>query len=447
MRMYLLIAARNLLQAQRRTALLGLALAGVTALLVVLLALSAGITDSMQRSATTLSTGHVNIGGFFKTKPSDAAPVVLDTAGVRKVVEETVPGLAYVIDRHRGFGKFVSDTGSTLSGLTGIEPAQEQRLAAALTLARESDYFPGGSDARKGDLARLGEPGTVVIFSGNAKKLGVQVGDAVTVASAAFNGVSNSVEVTVVAVAEDIGLLSMWTNFVAKKTILDLYQLKAETTGAVMVYLDDIRRADEVMGLLRQELPKRGYELMDHDPQPFFMKFDPVSGEDWTGQRLDVTTWADEVSFMAGIITGLNMVSVFLVIILLVIIVIGIMNTMWISVRERTGEIGTLRAIGMGRYSVLLMFLLEAVLLGVVAATAGAVVGAVVVTGIDVAQLKVPWEPMKVILLSDELHLVVSAGPLLASILAFTLVAGLSALWPAWRAAKMPPVTAIQTVT
>jgi putative ABC transport system permease protein len=447
MLMYLLIAARNLLQARRRTALLGLALAGVTALLVVLLSLSAGITDSMQRSATTLSTGHVNIGGFFKTKPSDAAPVVLDTAGVRKVVEEKVPGLAYVIDRHRGFGKFVSDTNSLMSGLTGIEPAQESRLAAALTLARESDYREGGSDERKGDLSRLGQPGTVVIFAGNAKKLGVQVGDAITVAAASFNGVSNSVEVTVVAIVEDIGLLSVWTNFVAKKTVLDLYQLKPETTGAVMVYLDDIRRADEVMGILRAELPKAGYDLMPHDPQPFFVKFDPVSGEDWTGQKLDVTTWSDEVSFMAGIITGLNVVSVFLVIILLVIIVIGIMNTMWISVRERTGEIGTLRAIGMGEYSVLLLFLLEAVVMGAVAATVGALVGALLVTGIDLAQFRVPWEPMKVILLSDKLHLLVSAGPLAGSVIAFTLVAGLSALWPAWRAAKMPPVTAIQTVT
>ena len=39
---------------------------------------------------------------------------------------------------------------------------------------------------------------------------------------------------------------------------------------------------------------------------------------------------------------------------------IGIMNTMWIAIRERTREIGTLRAIGMQRRAVLWMFLLEA---------------------------------------------------------------------------------------
>ena len=42
-----------------------------------------------------------------------------------------------------------------------------------------------------------------------------------------------------------------------------------------------------------------------------------------------------------------------LIIVLLVIIAVGIMNTMWIAIRERTREIGTLRAIGMQRARVL----------------------------------------------------------------------------------------------
>ena len=62
----LTIAFRNLVQHQRRTLFLGLAIAAVTALLVLLTGLSTGVRETMIDTATTLSTGHVNVGGFYK---------------------------------------------------------------------------------------------------------------------------------------------------------------------------------------------------------------------------------------------------------------------------------------------------------------------------------------------------------------------------------------------
>ncbi len=64
-----------------------------------------------------------------------------------------------------------------------------------------------------------------------------------------------------------------------------------------------------------------------------------------------------------------------LLFILLVIVVIGIMNTLAIAIRERTREIGTLRAIGMQRRAVLRLFLLESALLGLAGVVGGALVG------------------------------------------------------------------------
>ena len=68
MGVFLQIALRNLLQARRRTVMLGGALVAVTMLFTLLLALSAGFTDTMVRNATTLSAGHINVSGFFKAK-------------------------------------------------------------------------------------------------------------------------------------------------------------------------------------------------------------------------------------------------------------------------------------------------------------------------------------------------------------------------------------------
>ena len=75
---------------------------------------------------------------------------------------------------------------------------------------------------------------------------------------------------------------------------------------------------------------------------------------------------------MTWTLKALQGLSFVLIVILIAIIIIGIMNTMWIAIRERTREIGTLRAIGMQRREVLWMFLLESLMLGLFATVAGA---------------------------------------------------------------------------
>ena len=105
------IAFRSLVPHRRRTLFLGTAIAAVTALLVLLTGLSTGVRETMIDTATTLSTGHVNIGGFFKVTAGQAAPVVTDYKRVIEVAKKTVPEMAFVVHRGRGWAKVVSDTG------------------------------------------------------------------------------------------------------------------------------------------------------------------------------------------------------------------------------------------------------------------------------------------------------------------------------------------------
>ena len=54
----------------------------MTALLVLLSGLTAGVEQAMLVSSTTLLTGHVNVGGFFKITSGAAAPLVTDVPGL-----------------------------------------------------------------------------------------------------------------------------------------------------------------------------------------------------------------------------------------------------------------------------------------------------------------------------------------------------------------------------
>lgn len=443
---YLGIALRNLLQHRRRSLFLITAIAIVTTLWVLLNGLSAGIRDTMLRAATTLSSGHVNVGGFYKITEGSAAPVVANYAEVLALVEKETPGLDYAIPRARGWAKVVGPDGSIYAGPSGIDIARERGLKDIIQLAPQKAYKEGGSDEVRGSLDRLAEPNTALLFAAQAKRLGVDVGEQLTLSAPTARGVNNTADVTVVAIAKDIGFMSAWGLFVPHHVITDLYQLSDRATGAIYVYLKDPDRSHEVMVHLREVLEAQGYRLMEHVGQPFWMKFDTVQREDWTGQKLDLTTWEDEISFMNQILGVLDVLRASLVGILMVLIMVGIMNTLWIAIRERTREIGTLRAIGMSRAGVLFLFVVEAALLGAIGAGAGLAIGGGLSLAMNAARLPVTNEAFQVFTMSDTLWLLVDPVWLLLAFLSVTVMTALAALYPAYRASRLRPVSAIHQV-
>jgi ABC-type lipoprotein release transport system permease subunit len=306
----------------------------------------------------------------------------------------------------------------------------------------------GGTDSRRADFdeSRLAEPGTIALFADQAKKLEVGVGDTVTLSAPNFRGTSNTADVVVVAVLRNVGVMSSWYLFTPASTVRGLYSLKEDNAGVLLLYLKDIARADETMAKLRAAYLEKGYRVMEHQGDPYYMKFETVAGEDWTGQKLDLTTWSDEVSFLRWIIQAFDSISLFLAAILMGIIGVGIVNAMWMAVRERTREIGTLRAIGMSRRRVLGLFLYEGLLLGFGATLLGALVGAGIGLGLDALHLELANEAARTILMSDTLHLRVSAAQVVGAVAILTVLTTLATFGPALRASRMRPITAIHDI-
>ncbi len=425
------IAFRNLVQHTRRTLFLGGAIAAVTMLLVLLAGLSTGIRETMIETATTLSTGHLNVGGFFKVTAGQAAPVVTSYEKIEDIVRREVPETDFLVQRGRGWAKVVSDTGSEQLGVNGIDVRHEPKFASVLQIV-------------SGKLDDLAEPGTALIFDNQAEKLGVKVGDALTYSAPTTRGTNNTIDVRVVAIAKSLGLLSSWTTFVPIQTLRTLYQLRPDATGVVQIMLKPaaVDHVNEIAARLRTTLEKSGYRVMDADPRAFWMKFQSVSREDWTGQKLDVTTWEDEISFITWTLKALQGLTFVLITILLGIVVVGIMNTMWIAIRERTREIGTLRAIGMQRGAVAWMFLLESLMLGLFGTVAGAIAGFAIAAALNGAQIHV-GTGAQFILMSDHVKLAVHGGLLVFAVVLITIITGLAALYPSLRAARLRPVVAM----
>lgn len=138
-------------------------------------------------------------------------------------------------------------------------------------------------------------------------------------------------------------------------------------------------------------------------------------------QMLDVlSSVLDVLTFAVGAIGGIS----------LLVGAVGIVTIMTIGVTERTGEIGTLRALGATRNQILALFLGEAIVLAALGGFAGLALGA---GGAQVIHLLVPGLPVR----TPWLYVVIAE--------AVAVVIGVAAgVVPARRAASLDPVVALR---
>jgi len=108
----------------------------------------------------------------------------------------------------------------------------------------------------------------------------------------------------------------------------------------------------------------------------------------------------------------------------------GIANIMFVGVKERTNQIGIQKALGAKRSFILSQFLFEAVLL----AASGGVVGLLIV-----------WAGVIMINYSTDFTISLTIGNIFLGIFVSSLIGLISGFAPAWSAARMNPVSAINT--
>lgn len=107
---------------------------------------------------------------------------------------------------------------------------------------------------------------------------------------------------------------------------------------------------------------------------------------------------------------------------------IGIMNVLFVTIRERTGEIGVLKALGNNNGAILLQFLLESVSIGVFSGIVGILLS--VVALYFMGKSEIPLSP--------------SAAGMVVAFGFSVLTSALFGFYPAYQASRMKPVEALE---
>lgn len=166
------------------------------------------------------------------------------------------------------------------------------------------------------------------------------------------------------------------------------------------------------------------------------------------GPGLAALTWEDMLAaFLQTMETGMAFYNILYGIVILIVAVI-IANTLLMSVFERIRELGILAALGMKGRQIMVMFLLEAVVLGLAGVAVGNVLGSAGVAYL--AEVGIPLgdigEMAQGFALGSTMNARFNPGGMLSLSAATLAITLLASLYPAWFAARLEPVEALHSL-
>ncbi|QSQ19555.1 FtsX-like permease family protein [Pyxidicoccus parkwayensis] len=431
------LALRNLFAHRERAVLLLAVTASASGVLVGMMALSSGVAASQREAITTFLSGTLNVGGFFKVHPDTLAPVMGDATRVREVVTPLVPEGCVLRERGRGQATAGAGRRRHPSFIVSVDVAAERDALARFRL-------------REGSLDALSRRRTVALSTTVADRLQVKKGDLATLFAQPVGALRrNALDVEVVAVTEKAGLLGGSAGIlVSNDTLRELEGYQPKTSGVLQLVCDsgaeEVMDVDALGGSWRDSLRKAGYEVLPPTHEAYGDKLVPLLREGWRGQRLDVSTWEDESSFLSFVTEGLAALTLLVGLVVLAVVGVGLFVSLSVAVRERTREIGTLRAMGMQRPSVVGLFMLEGLLLGLVGSTLGAIIASSLCALLKGA-VTLP-EALTDLFFASTLPLEPGLGGAVLAVILVTFAAGLATIVPAARAAKLQPRSAMEAL-
>jgi ABC-type lipoprotein release transport system permease subunit len=162
------------------------------------------------------------------------------------------------------------------------------------------------------------------------------------------------------------------------------------------------------------------------------------------GIMVSVQSMYETASAILQVEFALNLITFAACVILFFIILVGVINTLRMTIKERTREIGTVRAIGMQKNDVRTMFILETAFLALLSSAAGTAVAFGAMWVLSLFTIDAGDNPLGMLLVSNHLFFAPTVFATVAVNAFILIIAVLTAWFPARRASNLPAASAMR---
>jgi ABC-type lipoprotein release transport system permease subunit len=405
MKLLVKLAWRNVLRNKRRTVLSGLAVGIGLASMIFVDALTAGMLESMIKTATDTFLGHgqIHADGFR------------DTLAVEKTIKESKTllnslhsddALSAFSPRTVSYTMLSSTAGSEAVLLYGIAPETERDISVLDEAIQKGAYLESSDD----DI--------ILIGSKTAEILEVSVGDRMVITVArAYTG----------ELSQDMFRVG------------GIFHMGIREADQGLAYIS-IDKARKLLGLgtAVHEIALRfkSLEMAGDSSLPFWKRYSG-NGNEAIGWR-ELVPQLDSVIKMSAVSTGITMFLVF------GIVALSIMNSLFMSLYERMFEFGILRAIGTRPARLASIILLEAVSLSWISILIGVILGYGVIQFFSVYGIDYRGIEFADITITEFLYPVMNIKQFTVFPFVIMLFSIIAAVYPAVFAARLTPAHAMR---
>lgn len=397
------LAIRNVFRHRVRT---GMTLAAI-AFGVAALILSGGFVHDIYvqlgEALIHSQSGHVQIAraGYFGAGSRSPERYVLEDPLAVKDVVQSLPDVDSVTARVHFSGLLNNGSSDWPIVGEGIQADLETKLGSYLRMT---------AGRMLNDDDKMG----IMVGQGVAQALGIKPGDRATLVANTAEGAVNVLEFEVV------GVFQSFSNDFDAHAIRIPIEAAQELLGntgvnVLVVLLKETNQTPVATATLHQRLH---------------------------GRNLDIRTWIELNSFYEGTVALYERQFGVLQLIILVMVFLSVANSVNMSVFERAGEFGTMMALGNTPTDILRITLLESILLGLIGATLGSLLGIGLASLISSIGIPMPPPPNSNLGYSANILLIPSV--VFSAFAVGLMSAIMAALYPAIRVSRMSIVDGLQ---
>jgi putative ABC transport system permease protein len=330
------IALRNVMRNRRRTILNVLMISAGIAAIVVFEGFAYNLIRKLENVAINTQFGHLQIASEktwkLNAKDSPKSRLIQVAPEEREKIEK-IPGVAYSSGRIAFYGLINNGEQSLSARGVAFDTGKEKKMIETIRMI----------DGRNLNADSKFE---VIIGKGLRDQIGLEVGSQVTLLAQTFDGSVNAIDCELVGIFQSgLSEVDNSTFFIPLTTAQRL--LDTDGIERLIIQLDQTADTEKIRDEIKPMLS---------------------AGE-------GIRTWRELAVYYRQVVDYFETQNMVIQWILMLLALLAIGNIVGMSIAERTGEIGTVRALGNSRRLVLIQFMTEGFILGVMGGVCGCVLG------------------------------------------------------------------------